>query len=110
MTLIELIVSFLVLGLSFAIYVSTAVAVRRQSVSVQDLSIASDACQRVVETLRSEPFDELVRRYGVDPDDDPNGAGTAPGAKFTVAGLHPALDDPDGIVGEVVLPELEVQS
>ena len=44
--------------------------------------------------------------YNADPADDPGGAGTAPGAAFDVAGLAPQLGDPDGMVGQVVFPEV----
>lgn len=108
--MIELVVAFIVIGLSFAIYASTAVAVRGQSLGVHELSVAADGAQRIVETLRAESFDEIVALYGHDPDDDPKGAGSAAGRHFDVAGLAPAQDDADGRVGEILLPELEVQT
>lgn len=107
--MIELVVAFIVIGLSFAIYASTAIAVRGQALGVHELSVAADGAQRVVETLRAEAFDEIVELYGHDPDDDPKGVGTAPGRHFDVAGLAPAEGDTDGHVGEILLPELEVQ-
>lgn len=108
--MVEIVIAFCVVGLSFGVYVSTALAVRRQASGVQELALASDACQRMVETLRAEAFDELVLRYGADSANDPKGPGTAPGPHFDVAGLRPADGDADGHVGELLLPEVEVQN
>jgi hypothetical protein len=109
MTLIEVVVAFAVLGISFAIYSSATIAVRNQAGAVRDTSTAADACQKVVESLRAEPFDTLVARFGIDPDDDPGGANTAPGRHFAVPGLRTVVGDADGMAGEILLPEIEVQ-
>ncbi|MCE9596322.1 MAG: hypothetical protein K8S98_19185 [Planctomycetes bacterium] len=110
MTMIEIVVAFAVLGVSFTIYSSATIAVRNQAGTVREMSDAADACQKVVESLRAEPFDTLVARFGRDPDDDPGGAGTAPGPNFAVPGLRTLVGDPDGKAGEIVMPEVEVQN
>lgn len=65
---------------------------------------ASSAAQQVLEEMRNEDFRDLFALYNADPFDDPHGAGTAPGASFAVPGLTVLEDDPDGRVGEVLLP------
>ncbi len=65
---------------------------------------SSAAAQDVLERMRNEDFRELFRLYNADPFDDPGGPGTAPGHRFAVPGLEPLESDPDGMVGEVLLP------
>lgn len=67
---------------------------------------ATAAGQNVLEVMRSVTFEELVRRYDADPFNDPAGPGTAFGSTFPVDGLDAAEDDPDGIVGEIILPSV----
>lgn len=69
---------------------------------------ATSAAQNVLERLRNEAFLSIVPLYDSDPHNDPSGPGTGPGAAFDVPGLDPAPDDPDGRVGEVVLPVVNV--
>jgi len=68
--------------------------------------LAADAAREMLEVLQGDDdFPSLFARFNSDPDDDPGIAGSAPGNGFAVAGLDPADDDPDGLVGEILLPE-----
>lgn len=69
----------------------------------RETRIALDAANQTLETLRGEEeFSEVFAIYNADPGDDP--VVNAPGAGFSVAGLQPTYDDPDGLVGEIVFP------
>jgi len=69
-----------------------------------ETSIAADAARVQIERMRNHPFDEVYARYNADPSDDPEGAGTAPGNRFAVAGLAPLAAA--GFVGTVEFPEI----
>jgi len=54
-------------------------------------------------------FPLIFPSYNTVPGDDPAGVGTAPGSHFAVDGLEPVDGDPDGFVGEVLLPEMGLE-
>ena len=71
----------------------------------RETALASDGARDAIELLQGvERFQEVFALYNTDPADDPAGPGTAPGAAFSIAGLQPADDDPDGMVGEIRFP------
>lgn len=71
----------------------------------QETAQATDAAREMLEILDGvEDFAQVFFLYNLDPDDDPAGPGTAPGAAFDVVGLRPAGDDPDQRVGEIHFP------
>jgi hypothetical protein len=71
----------------------------------RETALASDGARDTIELLQGvERFQEVFAIYNTDPADDPAGPGTAPGAAFSIAGLQPADDDPDGMVGEIRFP------
>lgn len=73
----------------------------------RERALAEDGIRGMIEILNgSGDFALIFARYNTDPGDDPGGVGTSPGANFAVAGLEPAESDPDGFVGEIVLPTL----
>jgi hypothetical protein len=80
-----------------------AVASERQ----RDTEAAREAATSLLERLQEEELSSVYARFNADPADDPDGAGTAPGAGFAVLGLQPLEDDPDGLVGEIVFPTEE---
>ncbi len=108
MTLLEVVVAMAVLTLAFAMYSGAVIALGRQNQMMREEAVAGDACQEVIETMRSEPFAQLYSLYNHDTADDPLGEDTAPGARFEVWGLDPAPGAPEEIAGEVFLPEIEV--
>lgn len=67
-------------------------------------ALAAEAARELLETMQSEDFEDLFRRYNGEPGDDPLGAGTAPGQDFAVAGLDPQAGDADGFVGRIEFP------
>lgn len=105
-SLLEVVIAIVVL-LVAALGVSKAIlASGRAEQMTRESDLATQAARRVLESIQAEAFAEAFRRYNSDPNDDPGGAGTAPGAAFNVAGLTAAEGDADGICGEVVFPSI----
>jgi hypothetical protein len=76
----------------------------REAQKAREADRATQAAREVLEKIDAEAFAEAFRRYNADPNDDPGGPNTAPGASFAVAGLSALPGDPDGLPGEVVFP------
>ena len=76
----------------------------REAQKAREADRATQAAREVLEKIDAEAFAEAFRRYNADPNDDPGGPNTAPGANFAVAGLSALPGDPDGKPGEVVFP------
>lgn len=70
----------------------------------RERALAAEAARGMLERLHNEPLREVFALYNASPEDDPGGAGSAPGNRFAVAGLRPTEGSDDGLVGEVVFP------
>lgn len=103
-SLVEVMVAVLILTVSVYLLSSTITAAIAHSSIKRERAIAVEASMNILERMRSERFDELFASYNDVPDDDPGGAGTAPGRNFAVHGLSAWDDDADALVGEVLLP------
>jgi len=108
MTLIELAMAMTILSIAFLMYASTSISVNRQREATRESSIAAFAARDVIENLRAEPIENVFAIYNADPADDPGGPGTAVGNRFPVPELKPVPGLPDGMIGEVQLPTMEV--
>ncbi len=97
-----------VLLVALSIFSSTVAATMRMRTSNRDNAVAAEAARVVLEIMRDQPFDQLLALYNADPLDDPGGQGTAPGHRFTVEGLEPAPESPDGMIGEIRFPVVNV--
>ena len=104
MTLIEVAVALPIVLVGIGLFLQMLTAGSGLRRTGQEFWIASSAAQDTLEEMRNADYRDLFRLYNADPFDDPGGPGTAPGASFTVPGFEPLPDDPDGVVGEVVLP------
>lgn len=102
--LVELVLVLGVLLVALSIFSATIAATSRQRSTNRENAIAAEAARAVLEDMRARSFDRLWALYNADPEDDPEGAGTAPGHRFAVPGLDPAPASPDGLIGEVRLP------
>ncbi|MEW6071022.1 MAG: hypothetical protein AB1726_00315 [Planctomycetota bacterium] len=68
--------------------------------------LAREAVQRTIDDLSWTSFREVYARYNEDPFDDPDGAGTASGDRFSVPGLAPRSPDPETAVGRISFPTI----
>lgn len=109
-TLVEIMMVFILMAISIAIFSSTVASTSSQREQSRRQMIAVNAARNIVEEMRNMPFKDIYATYNSRADDDPSGAGTAPGMYFDVEGLEPAQGDSDGFVGTVVLPETTVSS
>lgn len=103
-SLLELLIAvgvllFGLLGFSQAVLRSSA-----QNEAAREGALAAEAAREFLETMQTEDFRSLFRRYNADPSDDPLGFGSAPGPNFAVAGLAPQAGDADGMVGRIEFP------
>lgn len=108
-TIIELMVVMAVLGVAVVMFTSMVIETAKQRGINRENAIASNAARIMVEQMRNENFLDAYAMFNQDPDDDPGGAGTAPGHLFEVAGLNLLPTTPDGMVGLVEFPEMLVQ-
>lgn len=104
MTLIEVMVALVVFTISVYLMSSTITASSVHTQIKRERALAVEMARNELEILRGADFVDLFASYNHAPEDDPDGAGTAPGPYFAVPGLDPQDDDPDGFVGEIVLP------
>jgi len=88
-------------------YSSSVGAIARQREINRESAVAAAASQVVLERMRDCAFHDLWTLYNADPDDDPGGAGTAPGSRFAIPGLDALPESPDGLQGEVILPAIQ---
>ena len=107
-TIIELVISLGVLLTAFLIFSTTVAGVAQQRTVNSENGIAANAARSMVEIMQNEEFEQIFALYNADPNDDPNGIGSAPGHRFAVDAL-PTLDTTiDGMVGEIFFPSIEV--
>jgi len=102
-SLVELVVSMAVilvgvLAFSRALTESLALGARNR-----ETALATAAAQGVVEQLYAADITRVFALYNDDPDDDPDGTGSAPGASFVAAGLEPRAQD-GGKQGRILFP------
>ena len=98
-----------VMTVAVSMFTSMVIATARQRGVNRENAIASNAARVMVELMRNEEFADVYALYNEDPDDDPSGAGTAPGHRFAVEGLTPLDSSPDGLIGEIEFPEVYVE-
>ena len=72
--------------------------------SNDELELARARAFAMAEEIQASNFDDIFALFNEDPDDDPGGIGTAPGAGFEIEGLVATGDDADGMVGRVIFP------
>ena len=87
---------------------SAVISSLKLSRTTEETSIADDAARRMAGELQTVNFSAIFASYNANPNDDPNLPGTAPGAAFDVRGLTPRNGDPDGRVGRLVFPSVDL--
>lgn len=106
-TFVELLVGMTVLMVAVLILSSVVSSMAQQRAVNRETALAVAAARNTLETLRAQDFGLVFALYNDDPDDDPAGAGSAPGQRFAVAGLQPVPEAADGLQGEIVFPTVD---
>ncbi len=110
MSLLELVVATMIAVVAMVIFSRMAAAIASQRSINRENAIAADATRDLLETMRNEDFGLLFARYNGDPSDDPIATGPAPGPSFDVPGLRAITGDPDGQVGEILFPSIDLSA
>lgn len=103
-SLLEALIALVMFTVAVAAYAGAVASSSESSADRRASSLAAAAARDLVERMRAMPGHERFASFNANPADDPDGAGTAPGASFAVDGLSPVDGDPDGSVGEVQFP------
>ena len=106
-SMIEVVVVLLVMSVAIGIFASTVVAGAQQRAVNREKALAADAARAMIERLHNEKFGQVFPLYNGLAEDDPGGAGTAPGHRFEVLGLTALTSAADGLQGEVIFPTVE---
>lgn len=109
MTLVEVVVALAVFSVSALALASMLFSTARLNEANRENTLAQNGAKAMVESMRNEEFAEIFRRFNDDPADDPEGAGTAPGANFAIANLVPIDGDADGRPGRIDFPTISGQ-
>ena len=109
MSLIEVVLVMGILATAFGMLSTTLMANNRTRSINRDTALSAEAARVVFESMRNLDFRNLYASYNVQPEDDPGGAGTAPGATFGVEGLRGLDTNPPGVVGRIVFPEVLIE-
>ena len=98
MTLIEVAIAGCVMVIGLLGFLQVVVMSIGSSAANREADLATRAARETIERIQATDFLTLPATYGVPP------GGAVPGNGFDVPGLDPDRDDPDGLVGEIVLP------
>ncbi len=108
-SLIEVLVVLTILAVSVSIFSGMVVTTARQRAINRESAIASEGARRVLETMRNTTFRDIYALYNDRADDDPGGAGSAPGHRFAVDGLQSIGGADDGMVGQIYFVDAMVE-
>ena len=107
-TLIELIITMAIVVVAAGILARTLAGTAGMRAVNRENGIAVEGGRQALEAMRDQDFEQLFALYNEDADDDPGGAGTAPGPSFDVAGLIAVGGGTTG-QGVVRLPAIQVE-
>lgn len=103
----EVMLAMSVLAFAFLAMSQSLIGSMKLTASSREQAIATNGFRDQLEVLQgAEDFEELFALYNSNPDDDPEGPGTAPGPNFAVEGLDVLPGDPDGMVGQIFFPTI----
>lgn len=102
-TLLEVVLALSVLVVALVGLLGAMVQMTRLREMSREKSRAYNAVRSQIERMRNERVSEVYSLFNSNPDDDPGGAGTAPGSAFEVRGL--AATAPGLKQGRILFPE-----
>ena len=103
MSLVETALSMVVLAVACLTALSVLVSSMELDAVNHETKVAFDAARARMEMVRAQRFNEVIAAFNLDPADDPQGAGTAPGPTFAVTDL-PSIAAGAAPHGTVILP------
>jgi type II secretory pathway pseudopilin PulG len=103
LTLLELMFGMAVLAVGLAGYARTVSMSMVAANASREATLASQAGRQIIESMRSQTYDEIFARYNSSTADDP-ALGASPGANFAIPGLDAQAGDVDGFPGEISFP------
>lgn len=109
LTIVEVVVALSVMIVAASIFCQMLLTTSRLRQINRENALATDAARVQLERIRNRPFLEIYKSYNEELADDPGGQGTGPGHLFTVDGLTPLDDAPQGKCGRVRFPSSQVQ-
>jgi len=92
-----------ILTIALSMFSRTLVSSAQLDPLNREIVIAGEAARSKLEEIRNKRFGDIYVLFNGDPADDPDGAGTAPGAEFLVESLDPIAGQ--GFIGSVYFPE-----
>jgi hypothetical protein len=105
--MVELLFVLSVLVVAFLAFSQSVISSMRLTRVNRESALATDGMRQTIELIEGvADFSTAYQLFNDDPWDDPV-PGTGPGSGFTVEGLAPAIGDPDGLVGEIVFPDID---
>ncbi len=108
LSLVEVSLVMVIMLVAISIFGNTVLSTARLRGLNRENALAAEAARTVVERMLNLPFEERYASYNSAAGDDPLGAGTAPGSRFAIAGLAPVPEAADGLIGELVFPDIDV--
>ena len=102
--MVELMLTLSIMTVCTFMLSQTIISTIGQTPAKRERTIAIDAARNILEDMRKEPFTRIFALYNTSTSDDPAGPSTAPGPHFRVPELVAQDGDPDGFVGEIILP------
>lgn len=104
-SLVEIVLVLAVVSVASMIYAQTVASSRRLDPIAEETALAADATRVAIELIRARPVGEILAHFDADPSNDPGGAGTSPGSRFTVEGLAPTKNGKP--VGRIEFPLID---
>lgn len=101
-TLIEVMIAAFLISVGVLAMMALIPTSTRLTETTQDGNLAMNGILQTSEAIAQyarQDFDYVWRAYNTNPNDDPNGTGTAPGATFAVTGLQDASGS--NVVGSI---------
>lgn len=103
-TLLELMIAMIFMVIALAGLTGVVTSSKLANETGFEAAQGKEAARRALEAVVAADFGDAFALYNADPLDDPGGQGTAPGNLLAVPELELVPGDPDGCVGEIVLP------
>jgi hypothetical protein len=102
--LLEVMVAALVLTVAVVSSLGSMVTSYALNRTNRETAVAEDAARRILEEVRSVPFNEAFAIYNADASDNGGLSVAARGPNFAVGGLEAVANDPDGLCARVMFP------